>query len=151
MLVFDFFIGLEISSNCKNMVKYNKIYKEEDKMIIEHFLELIIPYITATLELIGVSIITIAALRGLFKFFKNGFNFNDDEVAVSFAKAMALSLEFKLAAEIIKTVVIRDLDEFIILASVAVLRVVLTFVLHWELTSGAKNIQDSDLCDIDIE
>lgn len=118
-------------------------------MIIEHFLELIIPYITASLELIGVSIITIAAVRGLFKFFRNGFNFLDDEVAVNFAKAMALSLEFKLAAEIIKTVVIRDLDEFIILASVAILRVVLTFVLHWELKSGAKNIHDSDLCDIE--
>lgn len=120
-------------------------------MIIEHFLEIVIPYITGTLELIGVGIITIAALRGVLKFFKNGFNFKDDDVAVSFAKAMALSLEFKLAAEIVKTVVIRDLDEFVILASVAILRVVLTFVLHWELKSGAKNIQHSELCDEDLE
>ncbi len=118
-------------------------------MIIEHFLELIIPYITGSLELIGVSIITIAAVRGVLKFFKNGFNFRDDDVAVDFGKAMSLSLEFKLAAEIIKTVVIRSLDEFFILASVAILRVVLTFVLHWELESGAKNITDSDPSDID--
>lgn len=111
-------------------------------MIIEHFLELIIPYITGALELIGVAIITISAIRGVYKFFKNGFNFKDDEVAISFAKAMSLSLEFKLAAEIIKTVVIRDLDEFVILASVAILRVVLTFVLHWELQSGAKNMEN---------
>lgn len=120
-------------------------------MIIEHFLEMIVPYITGVLELIGVSIITIAAIRGVFRFFKNGFDFRDDDVAVNFAKAMSLSLEFKLAAEIIKTVVIRTLDEFIILASVAILRVVLSFVLHWELKSGAKNIQDSDLCEIDEE
>ena len=117
-------------------------------MIIEQLLELIIPYITGTLELIGVSIITIAALRGLIKFFKNGFDFKDDEVAITFAKAMALSLEFKLAAEIVKTVIIRNLDEFIILASVAILRVVLTFVLHWELKSGAKNIQHTDMCEV---
>lgn len=112
-------------------------------MIIERFLEMIIPYITASLELIGVSIITISAFRGLVKFFKNGFDFKDDEVAISFAKAMSLSLEFKLASEIIKTVVIRELDEFVILAAVATLRVVLTFVLHWELNSGVKNIEDS--------
>jgi uncharacterized membrane protein len=118
-------------------------------MIIEDFLELIIPYITGALELIGVAIITISAIRGVFKFFSNGFNFRDDEVAITFAKAMSLSLEFKLAAEIIKTVVIRTLDEFIILAAVAILRVVLTFVLHWELKSGAKNITDSELCDIE--
>lgn len=109
-------------------------------MIIEHFLELIIPYITGALEAIGVFIITIAAIRGISQFIKNGFNFRDDDVAIDFAKAMSLSLEFKLAAEIIKTVVIRTLDEFIILAAVAILRVVLTFVLHWELKSGAKSI-----------
>jgi uncharacterized membrane protein len=110
-------------------------------MIIEHFLELIIPYITGSLETIGVAIITIAALRGIFQFMRNGFDFRDDEVAIEFAKAMSLSLEFKLAAEIIKTVVIRTIDEFIILAAVAILRVVLTFVLHWELKSGAKNVE----------
>jgi len=105
---------------------------------------MIIPYITGSLESIGVFIITIAALRGIFQFIKNGFNFKDDDVAIDFAKAMALSLEFKLAAEIIKTVVIRTIDEFIILAAVAILRVVLTFVLHWELKSGAKTIEHSE-------
>jgi len=118
-------------------------------LAIEHLLEYIVPYITSSLELIGVLIIGIAALRGVIQFFKNGFNFSTDDVSIDFAKAMALSLEFKLAAEIIKTVVIRTLDEFIILAAVAILRVVLTFVLHWELKSGAKNIdsycEDDDL------
>lgn len=109
-------------------------------MIIEHFLEYIVPYITSSLELIGVAIIAIAAARGLVQFFRNGFDFRGDDVSIDFAKAMALSLEFKLAAEIIKTVVIRTIDEFVILASVAILRVVLSFVLHWELKTGAKNI-----------
>lgn len=117
-------------------------------MIIEQLLETIIPYIVGSLELIGVAIITIAAIRGVVKFFKNGFNFKDDEVAITFAKALSLSLEFKLAAEIIKTVVIRTFDEFTILAAVAILRVVLTFVLHWELKSGAKNIQHTDMCQV---
>lgn len=110
-------------------------------MIIEHLLELIVPYITGILELIGVLIIAIAAIRGVLQFFKNGFNFRGDDVSIDFAKAMALSLEFKLAAEIIKTVVVRTLDEFFILAAVAILRVVLTFVLHWELKSGARDIE----------
>lgn len=110
-------------------------------MIIHNLLEIIIPYITGSLEAIGIFIITLSAMRGLVKFIRNSFNFCDDEVAISFAKAMSLSLEFKLAAEIIKTVVIRTLDEFIILAAVAILRVVLTFVLHWELKHGAKSVE----------
>lgn len=119
-------------------------------MIIEHFLELIIPYITSTLELIGVAIITIAAIRSLFRFLKNKFDFGDDNVGIDFARALALSLEFKLASEIIKTVVVRSLEEFTILAAVAILRVVLSFVLHWELKRGSNHseknghIQKSD-------
>ncbi|MBC7196493.1 MAG: DUF1622 domain-containing protein [Deferribacterales bacterium] len=109
-------------------------------MIVEHILELIVPYITSFLELIGVLIIVVAAIRSLYRFFRNGFNFNDDELGFSFAKAMTLSLEFKLAAEIIKTVLIRNIDEFIILAAVAILRVVLSFVLHWELSISSKEM-----------
>nr|WP_300001823.1 DUF1622 domain-containing protein [Tissierella sp.] len=111
-------------------------------MIIDAFLETIIPYITSILELIGVMIISIASVRSIIKFFINKFNFSDDKIGVDFAKAMSLSLEFKLAAEIIKTVIIRDLDEFAILAAVAILRVVITIVLHWELKSGAKKISE---------
>ena len=109
-------------------------------MIIHELLEVIIPYITGALEAIGVFIITLGGIRGVFRFIKNSFNFQDEDVSIDFAKAMSLSLEFKLAAEIIKTVVIRNLDEFIILAAVAILRVVLTFVLHWELKYAAKEL-----------
>ncbi len=118
-------------------------------MIIEHFLESIIPYITASVELIGVAIIAISALRCLFRLLKNGFNFKEDGIGIELAKSMTLSLEFKLAGEIVKTVIIRTLDEFIILASVAILRVVLSFVLHWELTSGTKNL--TNYCSTDNE
>lgn len=111
-------------------------------MIIDNFLEAVIPYITSSLELIGVIIIVIASLRSVIIFIKNKFNFQDSAVGVHFAQAMSLSLEFKLAAEIIKTVIIRDLDEFAILAAVAILRVVITVVLHWELKSGIKMISD---------
>lgn len=59
---------------------------------------------------------------------------------VSFTQAMSLSLEFKLTAEIIETVIIRDLNEFAILAALAILRVVITIVLHWDLKSYTKII-----------
>ena len=102
-------------------------------MIIDNLLEFAIPYITSFLELVGVLIIVIGAFRALIDVVSNKFNFIDHKFGVRFAQTMALSLEFKLAAEIIKTVIIRTLDEFIILAVVAILRVILTFVLHWEL------------------
>ena len=123
-------------------------------MIIHELLEAIIPYITGSLEAIGVFIITLAGIRGVFRFVKNSFNFKEKDVSIDFAQAMSLSLEFKLAAEIIKTVVIRSLDEFIILAAVAILRVVLTFVLHWELQHGTKELDNKtelEKCRVSLE
>lgn len=114
------------------------------KLVIDKLLESIVPYITGTLEFIGVTIITVESIRAIVSFIKNKFDFQEDRIGVEFARAMSLSLEFKLAAEIIKTVVIRDLDEFVILAAVATLRVVITVVLHWELKSGTKKVVERE-------
>lgn len=107
-------------------------------MIIHEFLESIIPYITGSLEAIGVLIIAIGAIRSIFRFIKNHLNFKKEDVTIDFAKAMSLGLEFKLAAEIIMTVVIRTMDEFAILAAVAGLRVVISLLLQWELKESEK-------------
>ncbi|MDD2447421.1 MAG: DUF1622 domain-containing protein [Tissierellia bacterium] len=115
-------------------------------MVIENFLEIIIPYISSSLDFIGIIIIVISALRGAFKLVANKFDYtNNDDIAIDLVKAMVLSLEFKLAAEIAKTVLIKTIDEFVVLASVAILRVVLSFVLHWELRTGAKTTENTKL------
>ena len=102
-------------------------------------LEYSIPYITTFLECIGVFIITLASLKTFVNFIKSKFNFTDDSLKLEFGKALSLSLEFKLAAEILKTVIVRTLDEFIILAAVVVLRAIIVFVIHWEMTVSLKN------------
>ncbi|MFZ1668012.1 MAG: DUF1622 domain-containing protein [Trichococcus flocculiformis] len=40
-----------------------------------------------------------------------------------------------MAAEILKTVIIQTIDEFIVLSAIVILRVVLTVVIHWEIKS----------------
>lgn len=102
-------------------------------MIIEHYLGIIIPYIAGSLEVVGVFIIALAGAKGLFLFVQSGFNFGDEKVAIELAKAMSLSLGFKLAAEILKTVTVHTMEDFKVLAAVAALRVALHFVLHWEI------------------
>ncbi|SHH79190.1 DUF1622 domain-containing protein [Sporanaerobacter acetigenes] len=108
-------------------------------MEIEMFLEKIIPYITGILESIGVFIIVLSTIKTFIAFIKGGFNFSDEKLKIELAKALALSLEFKLAAEILKTVIVRTIDEFIILSAVVILRVILTFVIHWEIKTGMKD------------
>ena len=46
---------------------------------------------------------------------------------------MITALEFKLAAEILKTVLVKTLDELVILASLFLLRALMTFILEREI------------------
>ena len=49
---------------------------------------------------------------------------------------LALSLEFKMAAEILKTVLVRDLTELIVLGAVIALRALLSVLIHFEMKQG---------------
>ena len=112
-------------------------------MIIEHYLQIIIPYISGSLEIIGVLIIALAGIQATIMFIQAGINFGDEHTTILLAKALSLSLSFNLAAEILKTVTVQTMEQFTILAGVATLRVALYFVLYWELnvaiTSGLLN------------
>ncbi len=54
-------------------------------------------------------------------------------IKYEFADVMTTTLDFKLAAEILKTVIIKNIDELIILASVFIIRIIMTFVLEKEM------------------
>ena len=105
-------------------------------MNLHHLLTILIPVLANLIESVGVIIIIYGCIKALYMFVKNGFDLNDSKPKLELAKALAFSLEFKLAAEILKTVVIQTIDEFIVLAAIVVLRVVLTLVIHWEIKSS---------------
>ena len=104
--------------------------------IIEH---MIAPFVIHVLELIGIFLITTGSLRAFWRLICSGFNFSDRSTQIMLGESLAMALEFKLGAEIIKSVIIRDLSELIILGFVVVLRIVLTFVVHWDLKQMEEN------------
>lgn len=110
-------------------------------MDFHEILEQFIPNLAAIVELIGVLIIIYGVVRSVILFVKSGGNLMATDAKIDLAKALAYSLEFKLAGEILKSVIVRTLDEFIVLAGVVVLRVVLTYVIHWELESSERSSQ----------
>ena len=54
-------------------------------------------------------------------------------IKYEFADVMITTLDFKLAAEILKTVIIKNMDELIIIGAVFILRIIMTFVLEREM------------------
>ncbi len=109
-------------------------------MDLEHLFSVVVPYIIHLLEAMGVFVIVVAALKAFLLYAKRRFNFADDNIKLEMAKALALGLEFKLGGEILRTLMIRTLDEMFVLASVIALRVILTFVIHWEIASDTKHV-----------
>ena len=81
----------------------------------------------------GIFIITLGAFRAFYHYMKTLIFKDHYPVKHQFANSMATGLEFKLAAEILKTVLIQSLSELLILGSIFLLRVVMTIVIEWEL------------------
>ncbi len=105
-------------------------------LIVEHLIAtVIIPRVIELLELMGTIVILVAGLKAFYRYVLSLFKPLNGSIKVDFAQALALALEFKLASEILKTVIVRNFDEMYILAAIILLRAILTFVIHWEIKS----------------
>ena len=84
-------------------------------------------------ELAGIAILIITAMKGVVSYFKH-----DEHLRLELAQGIALALEFKLGGEVLRTVIVREWTELLILGAVIALRGVLTLLLHWEIGAEEK-------------
>ena len=106
--------------------------------MVESIIDTILPIIISILEMMGILIITIGSFRAFYHYVRALLTKDAYPVKHQFANSMATGLEFKLAAEILKTVLIPSLNELIILGSIFLLRVLMTIVIQWEMKEDAK-------------
>lgn len=92
----------------------------------------------STLEFVGILIIIIGSFRALVRLLRCFIKKAPFHVVVDLGKALSLALEFKMGAEIIKTVIIHNLEELAILGVVIVIRALLAFIIHWEIRLEGK-------------
>ena len=95
-------------------------------------------FASSTLELVGVLIIIFGSCRALIKLFRCLIKKYPFHVVIDLGKALSLALEFKMGAEIIKTVIIHNLEELAILGVVIIIRALLAFIIHWEIKTEQK-------------
>lgn len=93
------------------------------------FLEKLVHY-SAELGIVlaGIAILIITAMKGVVSYFKH-----NEHLRLELAQGIALALEFKLGGEVLRTVIVREWTELLILGAVIALRGVLTLLLHWEI------------------
>lgn len=103
---------------------------------METFLTYIIGFSVIILELFGVIVLISTALKCFIQWIRHS-----ESLRLDLAKGIALSLEFKLGSEVLRTVIVRDWSELGILGAVIVLRGLLTFLIHWEIRQEERGLQ----------
>jgi uncharacterized membrane protein len=102
----------------------------------EAFLHFVAEITVCTLELVGILIIIVGSAMAVAHLFVNAKHKHN--IIVDLGKTLALSLEFKMGAEIVNTVIVRDLAELATLAVVIALRAILSLLIHWEIKSERR-------------
>ena len=87
-------------------------------------------------ELFGVFILVTTAVKCFILWLRHGSN-----VRLMLAQGIALSLEFNMGGEVLRTVVVREWSELGILGAIIVLRGLLTFLIHWEIKNEEKALE----------
>lgn len=105
-------------------------------VFLEEIVKGLAEYAIVLFEIVGIIIITLAGAQGVYNFVRR-----DPLTRLKLAKGMAMGLEFKLGSEILRTVVVRDLSEIMIVGAIILLRAALTFLIHWEIKNEEEEAQ----------
>jgi uncharacterized membrane protein len=92
------------------------------------------------LEAFGAVIIIFAGASVFARFLRT--SKDGREIRLTFARYLVFGLEFKLAGEILRTVIVRTLGEVVILAAIIFLRAVLNLIVHWEIRQEKMDRDD---------
>ena len=85
-------------------------------------------------ECIGMVVLMITLYHGVKAYCQK-----KEAVRLDLARGISVALEFMLAGEVFKTIVAASWEQAGMVGAIIVLRVALTFLLHWEITTEEKN------------
>lgn len=90
------------------------------------------------LELLGALAIIIYSFHSFSRFLRKPQQSKKESIQITLAKGLAIGLQFKLAGEILKTSVVRTMDDILFLAGIVALRGAINLLIHWEITIMSK-------------
>ena len=112
---------------------------------IIHFLENtvlvdVVAICTFLLEMAGICVLMTSSIKCFIKWIQK-----KNHIQLDLAHGTALALTFKMGGEVLRTVVVREWQELGILGAIIVLRAALTLMLHWEIKSEEKDLDNDRL------
>ncbi len=122
-------VGNVLSQAHENVTESDPIYQT----VIRYF-DLGVNYLVLFIEIVGIAVLIHAVISSVIGLFKK-----QDLVRLKLAEGIALSLEFKVGGELLRTVVVRDWQELGVLGAIILLRAALTFLIQWEIRIEKRN------------
>ena len=121
---------------------------EEIHSFFESIVHLIVPEIIGIIELMGIFIIIVGSIKAFIMYINSLTKHIHYPIKLSLGNALALGLEFKMGSEILKTVMIKDIDEIMILGAIIVLRALLSILIHYEVKN--EKAHNQNIADIEF-
>lgn len=112
--------------------------------LLENVIEFVIAFVVPVLELMGIFIVAEAALMCFGRYLYCLVTRRKIHVKGRLAIGLLLGLEFMMTAEILKTIVVRDTKELLILGGVVILRGILAFELKQEEKEEREEDREED-------
>ncbi len=116
---------------------------------LSEIIAFIVPYMISLLEIIGIFVVFVSGIRGFGQYVGNTFMKKTHDLEDNLAKGLAMGLEFKMAAEILRTVLIKSLDELYMLGAIILLRALMSLLIRYKhpkkpLKPKKENEQDNN-------
>ncbi len=109
-----------------------------DFLFVERYVIQVLYMLILLLEIYGAAVIIYSANAVFLTFLKT--SRDGANARLTLAGYLSLGLELFLGAEILRTVVSRDLDEIKVLAAIIALRAIITLLIHWEVRQEWKEL-----------
>lgn len=112
--------------------------------MLEEAIAWLLPHAISALELAGILIVLQSGAFAIYEYVLSVFLHRRVNLQTHFGKGLVTALEFKMSAEILKTVLVHSLDELIVLGTVILLRAVLSLLIHYEMRHGYREIEKDE-------
>lgn len=123
--------------------------KQKGEMRVEllHWAESVLKYLVQfgiiLLEGTGAIILLFSGAKSVVRLCRN-----QPHARLSMAQGIALALCFKLGGEVLRTVIVREWSELLVLGAIIFLHAAMSILIHWEIKMEEKRLSAmSDLAD----
>ena len=107
--------------------------------VVKDIMFYVIEICMAGLEFAGIIVLVSTAFICFVKWVRR----DRENIRLDLAQGIALALEFKMGGEVLRTVIVREMGELVVLGAIIILRAAMTFLIHWEIVNEKKEMKEA--------